>query len=243
MSDDSNMSQLGFKMVKELGVISEIIRITRNEIHSSSIDSLKEVQLPSAHDELDEVVKATEDATHKILEAAEKISDKLVVSGNFDLVEPEITSIFESCVFQDITGQRISKVIKTMKSVEDGVMRLINKIDRELMAIDDNFQPEKSDSDPSSKKEGSMLSSYFKEENKSQSKDDDDDIFFGSLGGDDKDEKAEEIIENKSSDNKAYNNESCSIGETEYEKSLMNGPSSASSGGIDQKNIDKLLNE
>jgi len=38
----------------------------------------------------------------------------------------ETNKIFEACSFQDITGQRISKVVKTLKDIETSVDDLLN---------------------------------------------------------------------------------------------------------------------
>ena len=36
-----------------------------------------------------------------------------------------VTQVYESCNFQDITGQRITKVVKTLKHIEDRVEALV----------------------------------------------------------------------------------------------------------------------
>ncbi|MCZ6542137.1 MAG: protein phosphatase CheZ, partial [Planctomycetota bacterium] len=38
----------------------------------------------------------------------------------------EIIKIFEACNFQDITGQRTNKVIKTIRFIEEKILALIN---------------------------------------------------------------------------------------------------------------------
>lgn len=43
-----------------------------------------------------------------------------------DHINNEVMKIFEACSFQDITGQRISKVVKTLNHVEDRVGKLIS---------------------------------------------------------------------------------------------------------------------
>jgi chemotaxis protein CheZ len=167
-NNSPNIHQLGFTMIRELGAISEIIRATRNELHRASLDSFQNEQLPNAHDELDEVIHSTEEATHKILEAAEIITEKLSVRGQYALVEEPVLSIFEACSFQDITSQRIRKVIHTIRFVEENILTLLHKVDKELQAIDDNFQPEKSSSDPKSKNEGPLLGRFFSKKSKIQ---------------------------------------------------------------------------
>ena len=50
-------------------------------------------------------------------------------SETVNLVVGLVARIFEACSFQDITGQRINKVVKTLKYIE-------TKIDALLMAFD-----------------------------------------------------------------------------------------------------------
>ncbi|MEH6475599.1 MAG: protein phosphatase CheZ, partial [Sneathiella sp.] len=78
----------------------------------------------------------TETATNTILAAVETIEDKnesLELNAT-DPDELEITQaiskavmkIYEACSFQDITGQRISKVVGTLKFVEDRIATMID---------------------------------------------------------------------------------------------------------------------
>ena len=86
--------------------------------------------------ELDTIVQATEYATNTILEASEKL-DGLgqqlqsykdtdpFVKGVADEIGDTIIAIFEACNFQDITGQRINKVVKTLEFIEQRIMAMI----------------------------------------------------------------------------------------------------------------------
>ena len=57
-----------------------------------------------------------------------------------DDVEPEVqaklmtatTDIYEACTFQDITGQRITKVVTALKHIEDTVDGLLNAFGDEI---------------------------------------------------------------------------------------------------------------
>src|SRR5690606_8616053 len=83
--------------------------------------------IPSATDELDAVIGATEEATGRILDACEVFSE---VSGKLPAEDAErtmtaVTEIYEACNFQDITGQRITKVVGTLKHIEDKIEQLL----------------------------------------------------------------------------------------------------------------------
>lgn len=93
-------------------------------------------RLVAAASELDAIVKDTEMATHDILESAEAVDDlamavKNAASDDFVRQNAEqigfiVTKIFESCNFQDITGQRINKVVQTLQFIEDRVHNMIS---------------------------------------------------------------------------------------------------------------------
>ncbi|MBY0356205.1 MAG: protein phosphatase CheZ [Rickettsiales bacterium] len=79
--------------------------------------------------ELSEVVKATEEATNTILDATDEI---IKLAGATSDKESGIKTsdaanrIYDACTFQDITGQRINKVARTLEHVELKVNRLVH---------------------------------------------------------------------------------------------------------------------
>ncbi|WP_169567722.1 protein phosphatase CheZ [Sneathiella limimaris] len=88
----------------------------RSEISQIRPKDLKQDKLPRAGKELDAIVEATESATNQIMEATEKILSAKVTDA--DVVNDACMEIFEACSFQDITGQRISKVVSTLEYIE-----------------------------------------------------------------------------------------------------------------------------
>lgn len=84
--------------------------------------------LGKAGQELNAVVAATEEATNIILDAADEIQGvvaKLPKSNESTKINDATIRIYDASNFQDITGQRINKVIKTLEYVEATVARLI----------------------------------------------------------------------------------------------------------------------
>lgn len=85
--------------------------------------------------ELDAVVESAERATQQILGAAEDIEDaantlsaSLKREQELSLaldIQDNVLRIFEACNFQDLTGQRIAKVLTTLKFVEERVTHMI----------------------------------------------------------------------------------------------------------------------
>lgn len=100
----------------------DFIVSARSEISQIRPKDLKKDKLPRAGKELDAIVEATEHATNQIMEAAEKILSAKVTDAN--VVSDACMEIFEACSFQDITGQRISKVVSTLEYIETFLDRL-----------------------------------------------------------------------------------------------------------------------
>ena len=93
--------------------------------------ALQAAQLKRTGQELEAVVANTAQATQKILAAAEEIDQlannlaaalkgKLEQDAALDISDL-IIRIFEACNFQDLTGQRITKVMTTLKFLEHPV--------------------------------------------------------------------------------------------------------------------------
>lgn len=114
----------------EMSSIRQAIQQTKTEIATLHHSGFQGKELGKVTDELDAVVNGTEQATEAILSAAETIEDRV---GNLsakldgddqgmanDALEAAMT-IFEACNFQDITGQRITKVVRTMRFIEERI--------------------------------------------------------------------------------------------------------------------------
>jgi chemotaxis protein CheZ len=95
--------------------------------------------------ELAEVVASTEHATQQILSAAEEIDQvaknlSAALTGKYEQglvqdIQDIVIRIFEACNFQDLAGQRVSKVLSILNFVEDHVARVIEDIARESAAV------------------------------------------------------------------------------------------------------------
>ena len=110
---------------RELMGIAGYIKAMRAEIAGLHFNELKHTRLPAAGQELDAIVKATEAASNTIMECAEAVlsgdaGDKATFKA---LVDEKMLIIFEACSFQDITGQRVAKVIETLEHIEARVAR------------------------------------------------------------------------------------------------------------------------
>jgi chemotaxis protein CheZ len=127
----------------ELRALAYCIDQTKMEIASLRSDE-DSGQLDNVTLELDAVVTATEDATQRILDATERIdvlARELNAHANngyaqrlIDDIAENTTLIFEACNFQDITGQRISKVVRTLEYIDGRIAAMINILGIDAMS-------------------------------------------------------------------------------------------------------------
>lgn len=110
----------------ELREIADFITKARDEIRGLRPNNLRLEGIPSAGAELDAIVKDTEGATNFIMTAAEAMlaGDDLDLAGYRDLVSNQAMAIFEACSFQDITGQRVTKVVHVLRELEQRISSL-----------------------------------------------------------------------------------------------------------------------
>ena len=113
------------KVYRELREIAGYIDSMRTEIGALQVNDLKNSRIPSAGEELGAITKATENATNTIMECAETLmgADSSDPAAYKALVDEKMMIIFEACSFQDITGQRIAKVVETLQHIEQRVAR------------------------------------------------------------------------------------------------------------------------
>ncbi|MFN0043713.1 MAG: protein phosphatase CheZ [Alphaproteobacteria bacterium] len=104
-------------LYRECQALREHIIQARSEISDIRPKDITERRIPRAGQELAAIVQATEEATSAIMGAAEEMmnADPDTLKG---VVDNACMRIFEACAFQDITGQRIAKVVGTLDFIE-----------------------------------------------------------------------------------------------------------------------------
>jgi chemotaxis protein CheZ len=117
-------------VTEELTMIAREISRMKDEITALRANDMKTSKIPDAGRELDAIVEATETATNSIMEAAEEImsADTSDTDAYQELVSNKMIEIFEACTFQDITGQRISKVVSTLNYIDERVSAFVDKL-------------------------------------------------------------------------------------------------------------------
>ena len=124
------------KLKVELDLIHDAINRTKREIATLHGKSFDGQEMAKVNGELGAVVGGTEQATQQILEAVEAIDQAATaLSKNISAdqqkllseeIQERVVAIFEACNFQDLTGQRISKVMSTMKFIEQHINAMMD---------------------------------------------------------------------------------------------------------------------
>ena len=126
-SMDGDISATDLRLYKEVVDLAKFIETAKQEIAALQPAEIRDEHIRTATDELDAVIGATEKATFAIFDACDAIG---VIAGQTDAdssakLNDQITKIYEACNFQDITGQRISKVVRTLKHIESKVDMIV----------------------------------------------------------------------------------------------------------------------
>jgi chemotaxis protein CheZ len=122
----------------ELARIRDTLACTKRDL-DTLIGPDDERHMARAGDELGAAVDGMEKATQKILKSVEVIDDSakaLTASLKDDYkrglaqeIQDNVTRIYEACNFQDIAGQRIANVMKTLTAIEAQVADMLARCD------------------------------------------------------------------------------------------------------------------
>jgi chemotaxis protein CheZ len=115
-------------LLREVEELGRMIANTKSEISALRVDDITGHDIPFATDELDAIVAHTAHATDAILESCELLDEVgATISGDpAAKLQAAVTKIYEACSFQDITGQRITKVVTTLKTIEGKVAHIVS---------------------------------------------------------------------------------------------------------------------
>ena len=122
------------KIKAEMDLIYEAINRTKREIATLHVSGCNGQELSRVSNELDAVVFGTEQATESILAAAEAIDERAGTlsaklkgddQGLANDIQEQTVLVFEACNFQDLTGQRITKVVNTLRFVEERIIKMM----------------------------------------------------------------------------------------------------------------------
>jgi chemotaxis protein CheZ len=145
MFGQSGSAQTNERLYHELGELAKYINNARKELQEVKNSNIAEEQLPSATNQLDAIVQMTEQATGRIMDECDRLTmfhtdmrERLInmdpplepdalagVDDSMNEAAASVTHIYEACNFQDITVQRIQKVVRALQEIERQVLRMV----------------------------------------------------------------------------------------------------------------------
>jgi chemotaxis protein CheZ len=171
------------KLKGELVIIHNAIIRTKQEIATLHVTGFQGQNMSRMTHELDAVVNGTEQATQTILNMVEDIdqlASTMIEQGKDDAekqigneIQDRVVKVFEACNFQDITGQRISKVVNTWKFIESHVVQMM-----EIWGGIDAFKEFIPDEPPKPEGDDALLNGPKLEEDEGHASQDDIDALF-----------------------------------------------------------------
>ncbi|MEE8607711.1 MAG: protein phosphatase CheZ [Nitrospiraceae bacterium] len=122
-----DISGADLKIFHEIQSLAGYIDATKADLAQICPNEINDEHLQVANNELDAIIVHTEEATGAILDACECLEN---MAGELDekpakVLNEAVTKIYEACSFQDITGQRITRVIQALTFIEEKVGALI----------------------------------------------------------------------------------------------------------------------
>ena len=124
-----SMERLRFDLLE----MAKAITRTKSEIASIRPTDSAHTDLVVASEALDGIVRTTERATSEILEAAEHVQEAAWTlreegahEGMCDELDRRATEIYTACAFQDLTAQRVTRIVHTLRFLEGRLNAMID---------------------------------------------------------------------------------------------------------------------
>lgn len=120
------------RMRGDLTDMAQAIARTKAEIGAIATPAHDGSRLGVASAALDGIVRSTERATSDILTAAEHVQEAAwtlreagAEPAACDILDRRATEIYTACSFQDLTAQRIARIVHTLRYLEDRITAMI----------------------------------------------------------------------------------------------------------------------
>jgi chemotaxis protein CheZ len=125
-------------LYNDLKDLQGIVHDARKELSVARPGDIQDKHIPSATDELDAIVKSTEEATSAIMDSCEVLEQEADKEGgpSAGVLNEEVTKIYEACSFQDLTGQRVTKIINSLVTIDEKVSKIVNILGSRLPGMD-----------------------------------------------------------------------------------------------------------
>ncbi len=130
------------KVALELRELLDYIGAAKSELMGMQAKSLSNRDIPDAGEQLDAIVKSTEEAAETIMDAADAVGQiaEEVEGDNGGKLEEISTTLFQASSFQDLTGQRITKVTRTLGHLEERLNALADAIGDEYIEPEEDVE-------------------------------------------------------------------------------------------------------
>lgn len=130
MSLDKTDRDAELNIASEVQEMLDFISRAKNELFHMRPKTMTDKHIACARDELDAVVSHTEEAAGRFMDAADRVCDLAgdVPGETGDHLRQISIEIFEASSFQDITGQRVTKVVSVLQHIEDRLSALAEVI-------------------------------------------------------------------------------------------------------------------
>lgn len=111
---------------RDCHALAQYIALIRKSVSEMRPQELRSIKLPRAVQEIGAVTKETEAAAETIMSAVEEIMALKIESDEKTkaALNDACVRILEACAFQDITGQRITKIAGVLTYLEEMLERL-----------------------------------------------------------------------------------------------------------------------
>jgi chemotaxis protein CheZ len=117
-------------LLAELRMLADFIEEARREVAAVGVDEIVRLDVPAATDELDAVTVHTAEATGLILDECERLEAIVATTPLRSEVNERTARIYEACSFQDLTGQRVAKVVSTLKTIDAKIAEILRVFGR-----------------------------------------------------------------------------------------------------------------
>lgn len=148
-SDDSQyVRRTNGRLYGEIGELAKYVNEMLRKVGSAELSMGRTAEdIPKTSDQLDEIIRLTEEGTHRVMGHAEDVMnnqsilmrqiDAMKEGGNGQIEEidqmkklvrenqKKMMDLFTSLEFQDIAGQRLQKVAMLMKEIQGRILKLV----------------------------------------------------------------------------------------------------------------------
>ena len=121
-------------LLAEVQNLAGCIAWARRDLTALGAEDIVGYHVPAATDELDAIVAHTAEATGTILDQCERIEEVTASTVAQSDTTIALARIYEACSFQDITGQRVAKVVRTLQLVEARIQAILRVFAPEVVA-------------------------------------------------------------------------------------------------------------